>query len=96
MKKTILIITALFACQTAFAQTAIEEAFKTYSQNGKLKFDARRGQALWTKKFPGKNGKTRQCSTCHGKDLSKNGKHAKSGKTIEPWLCLLTINLIPK
>ena len=84
MKKSILIIAVLFYCQTVFAQPAIDVAFKTYSENGKLKFDVKRGQALWAKKYPGKDGKDRQCTTCHGKDLTKNGKHARSGKTIKP------------
>lgn len=84
MKKSILIIVAIFACQVTLAQTAVDEAFKIYSQNGKLKFDANRGQTLWTKKFPGKDGKDRQCSTCHNDDLKQNGKHVKSGKIIKP------------
>ncbi len=84
MKKTILIITALFISQTALAQSALDEAFKTFSENGKLKFDAKRGQTLWTTKHPAKDGKDRQCTTCHGEDLTKNGKHATSGKTIKP------------
>lgn len=84
MKKIILIMTTLFVCQTTLAQSVVNEALKTYSENGKLKFNAKHGQALWTKKFPGKDGKDRQCTSCHGKDLSQNGKHAKSGKTIKP------------
>lgn len=84
MKKSILIMTAMFACQIALAQPAVNEALNSYSDNGKLKFDAKRGQALWTKKFPGKDGKDRQCTTCHGTDPGKNGKHAKSGKIIKP------------
>lgn len=84
MKKTILIIMAMFVCQAVLAQSASDEAFKTYSKNGKLKFDAKRGQAFWTKKFPSKEGKDRQCSSCHGQDLTKMGKHAKSGKVIKP------------
>ena len=83
MKNIILIISAIFVCQTAFAQPAMDEAFKSYSENGKLKFDAKRGQALWIKKFPDKTGKDRQCTTCHGQDLTKPGKHTKSGKIIE-------------
>lgn len=88
MKKTILIIVAIFACQVTLAQTAVDQALKIYSQNGKLKFDAKRGQTLWIKKFPGKDGKERQCSTCHNDDLKQNGKHVKSGKIIKPMAAL--------
>jgi len=84
MKKSILIIVAMFFCQAALAQTAVDEALKSYSENGKLKFDAKRGQAMWSKKFPAKDGKDRQCTSCHGADLAKDGKHAKSGKLIKP------------
>jgi len=84
MNKIILIVATLFICQLANAQPVVDEALKSYSENGKLKFDGKRGQALWTKKFPAKDGKDRQCSTCHGTELGKAGKHAKSGKLIDP------------
>ena len=84
MNKAILVIITVLFCQTALAQSVVNEALKTYSENGKLTFNAKQGQALWTKKFPGKKGKTRQCSTCHGEDLTAIGKHAKSGKKIKP------------
>lgn len=84
MKQTILFIATLLVWQPIMAQTAADEALKNFSENGKLKFDAKRGQALWNKKHPAKDGKVRQCVTCHGTDLSKTGKHAKSGKLIKP------------
>ena len=84
MNKIILIVTSLFVCQLVYAQPVVDEALKSYSESGKLKFDAKRGQALWTKKHPAKDGKDRHCSTCHGTDLTKTGKHAKSGKLIKP------------
>ena len=84
MKKLLSIIITLFISQLAFAQPAVDEALKSYSENGKLKFDANRGKALWVKKFPADDGKDRQCTTCHGEDMAKNGKHATSGKTIKP------------
>lgn len=84
MIKAILIVSTLMTCQPAFAQTVVDEALKRYSENGRLMFDSQRGHALWHKKFPGKDGKVRQCTTCHGTELSKNGKHVKSGKLIKP------------
>lgn len=84
MKKTILMITAMFVCQAALAQSAVDAALKSYSENGKLKFAASRGQALWTQKHLAKNGKQRDCSACHGTDLTKSGKHIRSGKIIKP------------
>jgi len=68
----------------ASANTNINEVMKLYSQNGSLSMDAERGKKLWEKKNVGKNGKNRECSTCHGSDLNKAGKHVKSGKVIDP------------
>ena len=84
MKKMFFISVLLMFAHAAMAQPVVDEALKTFSEGGKLKFDAQRGKAFWTKKFPAKDGKDRQCATCHGEDLTKTGKHAKSGKLIEP------------
>ena len=84
MKKFIFFVITLSISQLSFATPTVDEALKSYSENGKLKFDANNGKALWVKKYPGDDGKDRQCTTCHGEDVSKNGKHAKSGKTIKP------------
>ena len=50
---------------------------------GVSSFDAARNKDFWMKQYPA-DGKPRSCSTCHGDNLSKNGKHAKTGKTIDP------------
>ena len=84
MKKTLFISVLVLFTHTAMAQTVVDDALRTFSENGKLKFDAQRGHALWTKKFSSKDGKIRRCTTCHGEDLTKNGKHARSGKLIKP------------
>jgi len=84
MKKTLFVSMLVLLSHTAMAQTVVDGALKSYAENGKLKFDAQRGQALWVKKFSSKDGKLRQCSLCHGEDLTKNGKHARSGKLIKP------------
>ena len=84
MKKTLFVSVLLMVAHAAMAQPVVDDALKTFSEGGKLKFDAQRGQALWVKKFPAEDGKVHQCTTCHGEDLTKNGKHATSGKLIEP------------
>ena len=68
----------------AFAASGLDEAFALYKGSDNLSFDASRGEQLWHKKYPGKEGKERSCQTCHGKDLTKGGKHAKTGKAIDP------------
>ena len=47
-------------------------------------FDAEHGKKNWTKEGKGEGGEKMNCTTCHGDDLSKAGKHHKTGKIIEP------------
>ena len=70
--------------QSSHADNAIPEMLKALNTGDTLTFDAKRGQHMWTREHPDKNGKLRSCSTCHGTDLTKSGKHAKSGKVIKP------------
>ena len=43
------------------------------------------GRAFWSKEHPDpKSGGKRSCATCHGPDLTRTGKHIKTGKAIEP------------
>ena len=43
------------------------------------------GAAAWVKEYPQSDGSpARSCATCHTADLTKTGKHAKTGKSIEP------------
>ena len=46
-------------------------------------FSAAAGQRVWTDKHQ-TEGEARSCVTCHGTDLTKPGKHATTGKVIEP------------
>jgi len=50
-----------------------------------LAADPAAGAAGWTKEYPAPDGsKARSCATCHGTDLTQPGRHAKTGKTIDP------------
>ncbi|NEX20168.1 DUF1924 domain-containing protein [Thiorhodococcus mannitoliphagus] len=50
-----------------------------------LAADAAAGKAGWVKEYPQADGSpARSCATCHGTDLKQSGKHAKTGKVIEP------------
>lgn len=46
-------------------------------------FDAKRGETLW-KSEQLIEGEKMSCVTCHGGDLTKGGKHYKSGEAIDP------------
>ena len=43
------------------------------------------GAAAWAREYPQADGSpARSCATCHGTDLTRPGRHATTGKTIEP------------
>lgn len=66
-------------------EAGINDMIQNYNPGGKLSFSADRGKELWFKKnISSEDGKERDCTTCHGKDLTRPGKHAKSGKVIDP------------
>jgi hypothetical protein len=47
--------------------------------------DAAAGRAAWTVEYAQADGSpARSCATCHDADLTSTGKHAKTGKPIEP------------
>jgi hypothetical protein len=82
--KLLLILSMLVIVVPVYAGSALEDAFAQYKGSENLTFDAQRGKELWVKKYPGEDGKERDCQTCHGKDLTKGGKHVKTGKPIDP------------
>jgi hypothetical protein len=47
--------------------------------------DTAAGAAAWVQEYPAADdAKPRSCSTCHGRDLTKPGRQASTGKVIEP------------
>jgi hypothetical protein len=47
--------------------------------------NATAGAAAWTQQHPQTDGSpARSCASCHTDDLTRPGKHAKTGKPIEP------------
>jgi hypothetical protein len=61
----------------------IPDMLQLYEQQGAGNFSASEGALLWKKKVTAADGGMRSCTTCHGSDLTKQGKHAKTGKVIE-------------
>ncbi len=72
---------ASFAGATAAANG--DDLLATYKGQGGGTFTAAAGQSFWTAKHQ-TEGESRSCTTCHGTDLTKSGKHAKTGKAIDP------------
>ncbi|MGE0289848.1 MAG: DUF1924 domain-containing protein [Bradyrhizobium sp.] len=86
MKRLHLIPLLLFGLTLgATAQAAtVDELLAEYRAAGAGEFSAGRGRALWLKEFPGEDGQARSCVTCHGRDLTRPGRHVKTNKTIDP------------
>ena len=78
------LVVALLLSSSASATTASDELFARYKSEGASGFDAERGKKVWTKEVKGEGGEMMSCTTCHGGDLSKYGKHHKTGKLIKP------------
>lgn len=63
----------------------VSDLLKQYQGQGATSFNPATAEAMWTKPFPdAKTGESRRCSTCHTEDLRRTGKHATTGKAIEP------------
>jgi len=75
---------ALFFASAASAEV-VDERLATYKAQGANGFSAAAGEALWNKSVKdAKSGESRSCATCHTANLRDAGKHAETGKLIEP------------
>jgi hypothetical protein len=88
MKKALLIIfinLSFFSAATVMANE-IDNRLKAYKAEGAVDFSASRGEKMWHQEFPDTEepGKMRSCGTCHTDNLKNKGKHARTGKVIDP------------
>ncbi len=86
MNRKLIGVTALLVAIPFYAMAdAVSELEAEYQTQGAGPFSATAGEAFWNKNFiDAKTGEERNCTTCHGTDLAKQGKHARTGKVIEP------------
>lgn len=75
---------SLPATAMAADPAAVGELLDRYTSEGATPFDAAWARDAWTREFQADDGKMRSCITCHGDDLKKPGRHAKTGKVIDP------------
>jgi len=78
-----LILSSLLIVGVAQAGT-VDDLLWEFSEKGAGPFSAAAGKALWLREFPSKDGSKRACTSCHTSDPKKPGRHAKTGKAIEP------------
>jgi mono/diheme cytochrome c family protein len=75
-----ILLSALFAVGTARAD-AVAELLAAY---GGGPFDAAAGAAFWQQRHVGADAAGRSCATCHTGDPRQPGRHAATGKAIDP------------
>lgn len=80
----LLLITTLMLVPLIASADTIADMLKSYEQQGASSFSAADMDKEWNRKRISEEGDARSCATCHGSDLSKPGKHAKTGKVIDP------------
>lgn len=63
----------------------VDERLAAYKAQGAGNFSVAAGQTLWSKSVKdARTGESRNCATCHTANLRDGGKHAETGKLIEP------------
>lgn len=86
--KKILILAACLCLAPMFAQAnAIPEMMAKYTAEGGSNFNAEAGKKMWSKAIPFTDRKgvvqnDRTCAKCHTADVTKPGKHQKTGKVL--------------
>jgi cytochrome c5 len=81
---TLLFLSSLAVSSAALASPASNALLAQYKAEGVTHLDAAKAKADWTKEGKGEDGEAVSCSSCHGTDLNKSGKHRKTHKVIEP------------
>jgi opacity protein-like surface antigen len=81
MKSMLQTLSIALLCATAAASAeVVDERLAEYQAQGAGGFSAAAGEALWNSS----SGQARSCTACHTADLRAAGKHAETGKRIEP------------
>ena len=83
--KQIIVSSVLLALTTpAFATEVVTKLLQDYRNEATQAFSADAGRQLWNNTFADASGDNRSCTTCHTSDPKQAGKHARTGKRIEP------------
>lgn len=76
---------ALLCASAGAGADMVDERLLAYKAQGANGFSAAAGEALWNKSFKdARTGESRNCASCHTANLRDAGKHAETGKVIEP------------
>jgi len=85
MKTKLFIVLVLTTASNNLMANATSQMFDEYRKDGVTVFNTDAGKTLWNKQFKNKKtGKPQNCASCHGSDLTQDGKHVRTGKKISP------------
>jgi len=76
---SLFLLAAVFALPAQAANSVVDDLLARYQAAGAQAADVARGEQLWQQKHG-----DRSCTTCHGMDLKRPGKHQRTGKVIQP------------
>ncbi len=84
-KTTLMIALTMLFITPASHASQLDDLLNSYRQAGASAFSAQRGKEFWAAKHAAKDGgPARSCSACHSNDLTRVGKHIRTGKAIKP------------
>lgn len=79
------VLLAIAAGPNAASADPVDDLLKDFAAQGAGNFSAQAGEQFWDHPVTDpKSGDVRRCSLCHSTDLRRSGKHATTGKVIEP------------
>ena len=78
-----LILSGLLAASLVQADT-VDDLLTEYRAQGAGPFNAASGNTIWSREFPSKEGANHSCTGCHTSDPRRQGRHATTGKAIDP------------
>jgi hypothetical protein len=85
MTRMLTFVTCAWLAGTSPAHADVVAALlQDYAAAGAGPFSTLQGERLWVREQTGDDGKPRSCTSCHTADLKQGGRHAVTGKTIEP------------
>ena len=68
-----------------YATSVVDQLLTEYRKQGAANFTVEAGKKLFFQEFRDRDsGQVRKCTSCHTEDLRNPGKHAKTGKPIDP------------
>ena len=83
--KQITVTSILLALTTpTLANDVVTKLLQEYRSQAAQPFTVEAGRQLWIKPYTNASADKRSCSTCHTSDPKQVGKHARTGKRIEP------------